>query len=116
MAKAAPASTRAPRGSKPVAQAFLTALDEVPAAQQVAVAKAAQAMIRTTLKDRRDKTRSAAIAAKAKSRQQPAPSRQPKAAKATGVVKAHGRGRPRKVPPIPETETEPGSETPGSTV
>ncbi len=57
MAKAETASTRLPRGTKPVAQAFLAALDSVPEMSRAAVAKAAQAMIRDELKARREKER-----------------------------------------------------------
>ena len=57
MAKAETASTRLPRGTKPVAQAFLAALDAVPDASRAAVAKAAQTMIRDELKARREKQR-----------------------------------------------------------
>ena len=45
------ATTRAPRGAKPVAQAFLAALESVPEAAQSAVAKAAQVMIRDEIKN-----------------------------------------------------------------
>ena len=48
---------RLPRGVKPVAKAFFTALDTVPDASRTAVAKAAQAMIREQLKLRREKLR-----------------------------------------------------------
>ena len=53
------ATTRAPRGAKPVAQAFLAALDSVPEAARSAVAKAAQVMIRDELKNRREKLKAA---------------------------------------------------------
>ncbi len=57
MAKAETASTRLPRGTKPVAQAFLAALDSVPEMSRAAVAKAAQAMVRDELKARRERER-----------------------------------------------------------
>ncbi len=57
---------RLPRGVKPVARAFFTALDTVPDASRTAVAKAAQAMIRDQLKLRRDKLREAAAKEKAR--------------------------------------------------
>ena len=66
MAKAETTTTRAPRGSKPVIQAFFAALDAVPEATRSAVAKAAQAMIRDELKLRREKAKIAAAKAKAK--------------------------------------------------
>ena len=58
--------TRAPRGTKPVSQAFFVALDAIPEATRAAVAKAAQVMIRDELKARREKIK--AIAAKEKAR------------------------------------------------
>lgn len=63
MAKAETASTRLPRGTKPVAQAFLAALDSVPEMSRAAVAKAAQTMIRDELKARREKERANRTAA-----------------------------------------------------
>src|SRR5690349_15803586 len=65
-AEAAASTTRAPRGTKPVAQAFLAALDAVPEPARSAVAKAAQAMIRDELKNRRDKLKAAAAKQKAR--------------------------------------------------
>ena len=63
MAKAETNSTRLPRGTKPVAQAFFAALDTVPDAQQSAVAKAAQILIRDGLKMRREKAKTTAVSA-----------------------------------------------------
>ena len=71
------ATARAPRGAKPVAQAFLAALDSVPETLRSAVAKAAQVMIRDELKNRRDKLKAAA--AKEKARRPAAAKRAPKA-------------------------------------
>src|SRR3954469_20820428 len=71
------ATTRAPRGAKPVAQAFLAALDSVPEAARSAVAKAAQVMIRDEIKSRREKAKAAA--AKEKARRPAAVKREPKA-------------------------------------
>ena len=48
MLKSETTSARSPRGTKPVSQAFFTALDAVPEAARSAVAKAAQVMIRTS--------------------------------------------------------------------
>jgi hypothetical protein len=59
MAKQAPASTRLPRGTKPVAQAFLNALDTVPEQSRAAVSKAALSMIRDEIKASREKQRAA---------------------------------------------------------
>jgi hypothetical protein len=60
------ATTRAPRGTKPVMQAFFAALDNVPETSRPVVAKAAQTMIRDELKNRREKLK--AVAAKVKAR------------------------------------------------
>ena len=70
-------TARAPRGAKPVAQAFLAALDSVPEGARSAVVKAAQMMIRDELKNRRDKLKAAA--AKEKARRPAAAKRAPKA-------------------------------------
>ena len=82
MAKA-DSSTARPRGTKPVSQAFFTALDSVPAAQQSAVGKAALAMIRDEIRNRRDKQK--AMAAKAK---------------ASGKAPAAATKRPPRKPPV----------------
>ncbi len=68
MAKADSTPTRAPRGTKPVIQAFFSALNAIPEASRAAVAKAAQMMIRDELKNRRDKSRALAAKAKAKAK------------------------------------------------
>ncbi len=70
MAKVETAATRAPRGTKPVSQAFFTALEAVPEAQRAVVAKAAQALIRDELKLRQEKLKAAAARVKARA---PAP-------------------------------------------
>ena len=64
MAKAETA-TRAPRGTKPVAQAFFTALDTIPEATRLAVSKAALVMIRDEMKAAKDKIKATAVKAKA---------------------------------------------------
>ena len=64
MAKAETA-TRAPRGTKPVAQAFFTALDTIPEATRVAVSKAALVMIRDEMKVAKEKVKATAVKAKA---------------------------------------------------
>ena len=71
--EAATSRARAPRGTRPVTQAFLAALDAIPEAARPAVAKAAQAMIRDELKNRRDKLK--AVAAKEKARRPAASAR-----------------------------------------
>ncbi len=68
MLKAAPTATRAPRGTKPVSQAFFSALETIPEASRAAVAKAALGMIRDEMKTRRDKLKVAAAKEKEKSR------------------------------------------------
>ena len=68
MLKAASTATRAPRGTKPVSQAFFTALETVPEASRSAVAKAALTMIRDEMKTRRDKEKLAAAKEKEKAR------------------------------------------------
>jgi hypothetical protein len=92
MAKAETANpaARAPRGTKPVTQAFFAALESVPEATRSAVAKAAQAMIRDELKNRREKLKAAA--AKAKARGPAAAKRAPKT-EATEAAPAKRRSR-----------------------
>ena len=83
-------SARAPRGTKPVSQAFFEALDAVPEASRAAVAKAAQIMIRDELKARRDRRKAAAL--KEKTRAKAAPAAEP-------MPKTPARGRAKVVPP-----------------
>ena len=83
------ATTRAPRGAKPVAQAFLAALDSVPEAARSAVAKAAQVIIRDEIKNRREKLKAAAAKDKA---------RQPAAAKRAVKAKAPEVAEPAAAP------------------
>ncbi len=73
MPKTETTATRAPRGTKPVSQAFFTALAVVPEAARNVVAKAALIMIRDELKARREKIK--AVAAKEKARTQPTTTR-----------------------------------------
>ena len=84
MAKAETMSTRSPRGTKPVSQAFLTALENIPTASRAAVAKAAQAMIRDELKSKRDTAK--IVAAKQKAFQ-PAATKKLTVAKKSAVAK-----------------------------
>lgn len=85
MARAA-ASTRAPRGTKILIQAFYAAADEIPESSRTAVVKAALAAIREELKDNR--ARASAVKAKAKGRAAPVKGRKaagrPKAAAKAG--------------------------------
>ncbi len=94
MAKLETTATRAPRGTKPVSQAFFTALDALPEAQRAAVAKAAQVAIRDELKLRREKVKAAAAKVKARPpapkaatpRKAPAPRKAAAPAKPTAPV------------------------------
>jgi hypothetical protein len=63
MAKADTA-TRAPRGTKPVAQAFFSALEAIPEATRAAVSKAALMMIRDEMKTQKDKMKASAVKVK----------------------------------------------------
>ena len=81
MAKAETTSTRLPRGTKPVAQAFFAALDTVPDAEQSAVAKAAQILIRDGFKTQREKARTTAVSAAARMQVKRATKAAPKTAK-----------------------------------
>jgi hypothetical protein len=96
------ATGRAPRGTKPVAQAFLAALESVPEDARAAVAKAAQGMIRDELNNRRDKLKAAA--AKDKARRPIAAKRQSKppaaeGAKPAAATPAKRRGRKQAAAP-----------------
>ncbi len=64
MAKA-DTTPRAPRGTKPVAQAFFAALDSIPEATRSAVSKAALAMIRDEMKVQKEKVKATAVKVKA---------------------------------------------------
>src|SRR3954447_21243459 len=97
------ATGRAPRGTKPVAQAFLAALESVPEDARAAVAKATQGMIRDELKNRRDKLKAAA--AKDKARRPVAAKRQSKPPAAEGAKPAaetRAKRRARKQAAAPE--------------
>lgn len=100
MAKAETTSSpaRAPRGTKPVTQAFFAALDAVPEAARSAVAKAAQTMIRDELKSRREKAKAAAGKAKAReagATKRTAVTASPKPAEPETAVPAKLRSRKR---------------------
>ena len=84
MAKTETISTRSPRGTKPVSEAFFTALARIPTASRGVVAKAAQAMIRDELKIQRDKAKAADAKQKAA---KPVAVKAPVAAKQTGATK-----------------------------
>lgn len=97
MLKAETTSNRAPRGTKPVSQAFFTALDAVPEASRAAVAKAAQAMIRDEMKARKDKMKLAASKEKEKARKPAAPVKAVKPTKAAAPAKAPATSKAAKV-------------------
>lgn len=120
MLKAETTSSRAPRGTKPVSQAFFTALEAIPDASRAAVAKAAIVMIRDEMKARKDKLKLAAAKEKARKpappakvtkskKAAPAPkaaaSKTPEVAKANGAepVAAPVKRRPRKPVDAPTT-------------
>ena len=87
MAKAA-ASSRAPRGTRVLTQAFFSAAEEIPEGQRDAVVKAAFALIRDTLKEAHEKAKAAKAKAKAGG---PARGRTAKPARATRPAAAKGR-------------------------
>ena len=87
MAKAA-ASSRAPRGTRVLTQAFFSAAEEIPDGQRDAVVKAAFASIRDTLKEAREKAKAAKAKAKAGG---PARGRTAKPARASRSAAAKGR-------------------------
>jgi hypothetical protein len=66
MATTTAARPRAPRGTKILTQAFFAALDDIPAPQQEAVAKAALVAVREQLQVRRQKARQVSARAKAR--------------------------------------------------
>lgn len=105
-AEATTVAARAPRGTKPVSQAFFAALDSVPEASRSAVARAAQVMIRDELKNRREKVKKAA--AKEKARRPVAAKRAPKPAAAPEAAEpmaqpAPAKRRSRKQGDVPAT-------------
>ena len=87
MAKAA-ASSRAPRGTRVLTQAFFSAAEEIPEGQRDAVVKAAFASIRDALKEARDKAKAAKDKAKAG---RPARGRTAEPARATRSSAVKGR-------------------------
>jgi hypothetical protein len=103
MAIQAAAATRAPRGTKILAQAFFEAADGIPEPQRAAVVKAALAAIRDQLKDtlakaKVTKAKTKAAAGKA------TPARRPKAAapaakKQRAVVSKAAKGKKAAVAP-----------------
>jgi hypothetical protein len=89
------AATRAPRGTKILAQAFFSAADTIPDDRRDAVVKAALALIRDQLKEVREKAKTAKM--KAKGAKAPAARKAP-ARKKAAAKKAGRRGRPAATP------------------
>jgi hypothetical protein len=87
------AATRAPRGTKILAQAFFSAADAIPEAQRDGVVKAALALIRDQLKEVREKAKVAKEKVKAKGAKAPAARKAPERKKAA-AKKAGRRGGP----------------------
>ena len=102
MPKTETTATRAPRGTKPVSQAFFTALAAVPEAARSAVAKAALAMIRDELKARQEKIKASAAREKAR---KPAATKRAKPEATTmeppAPIAASPKRRPRKQADVP---------------
>ena len=105
MPKVETTPTRAPRGTKPVSQAFFAALAAIPEAARSAVARAALVMIRDELKTQREKAKT--TAAKAKTRKQPATKRAVKPdeprTEASALLATPSKRRPRKPADAPAT-------------
>ena len=107
MAKTDTTAARSPRGTKPVAQAFFSALEVIPEASRAAVSKAALAMIRDQIKLQREKAKLLAVKAKAASAKKTAISTEEpvafKAAKAkpTKPKTAPAKRRSRKTADMP---------------
>jgi hypothetical protein len=92
-------ATRAPRGTKILAQAFFSAADEIPDDRRDAVVKAALALIRDQLKDARDKSK--VVKEKIKARGAKAPAKRKVAGRPKTTAKTSKRpGRkPATTPP-----------------
>ena len=95
MIKEQSVSTRLPRGTRPVTQAFFTALDAVPEASRATVAKAAQVLIRDELKARREKIKAATAQTKT-TRKPPVAAKPAVAAKVIKPVEAPVASEPSK--------------------
>ena len=104
MAIKAAATTRAPRGTKTLTQAFFDAADGIPVAQRGAVVKAALAAIRDQLKDDREKAKVAKDKAKVK------------AGKTASVGKPKIAGPATKKPPVSASKGKKAKAKPGRKV
>jgi hypothetical protein len=88
MAIAEDKRSRAPRGSRPVTQAFLTALEAVPETSRASVAKAAMSMIKEMLKLQKPARMPAAAKAKKARAKSAAPAKVRKARATSAKVVA----------------------------
>jgi hypothetical protein len=79
MAPTATTTTRAPRGTKIVAEAFFAACNEIPEPQRADVTKAALTLIRDRLKDAREKAKLIRDKQKAAGKKAAAPTLAPRA-------------------------------------
>jgi hypothetical protein len=112
---AIPTATRAPRGTKAVAEAFLTAVGEIPEAQRADVTKAAFALIRDRLKEARGKAKSAKDKQKAKGPEAPIQSKvvaPRKAAAKKAVASAKAEKSPAKRGKAPRAKASESASTP----
>lgn len=119
MAAKAITTSRAPRGTKTLTQAFFSAADGIPETQRAAVIKAAVAAIRDQLKEVREKAKAVKVKAKEKASKASAgrgpklskpPTKNPTAVSAASktkvTAKASRRSQPPPVPaPTPEVDT-----------
>ena len=115
MLKASATANRAPRGTKPVSQAFFSALESIPDASRAAVGKAALAMIRDEMKMRKEKLKAAAAKDKARAvaaapakaaPAKAAPAKQP-AAKATNAKATNAKASGAKSVPAKRSAKAP---------
>jgi 1,4-alpha-glucan branching enzyme len=113
MARTATTTTRAPRGTKIVADAFFAACNEIPEPQRADVTKAALTMIRDRLKDTREKAK-LAHKQKAAGKKAAAPTPAPKAP-ATTAKKTPGKAATPKKAARKVTEDAPTPEAPAMT-
>jgi len=98
MARTATTSTRAPRGTKIVADAFFAACDDIPEPQRANVTKAALTMIRDRMKDSRDKAKVAKDKQKATAKKSTPPSKVEPPAKKKAPAKAANRTSKKAAP------------------
>jgi hypothetical protein len=113
MARTNTATTRAPRGTRIVAKAFLSAADKIPQARRDEVVKAALSLIREEIKTGKAKTKTTIPVQKAESVRSPfAPKKgrtkgsksAPTIAEAPKEVAAKDSRTPKKTGKLPKTE------------